>query len=79
MINTDWLKRGQLMPLIIDLGLKQEANKLGNLVPRVSHLNAWGVKMRDPGNEVANLASAHLTQNFTVWWRETLRQKITAF
>ena len=25
-----------------------------NLVPRVSHLNAWGVKMRDPGNEVAS-------------------------
>ena len=23
-----------------------------NLVPRVSHLNAPGVKMRDPGNEV---------------------------
>ena len=26
-----------------------------NLVPRVSHLNAPGVKMRDPGNEVEKL------------------------
>ena len=43
-----------------------------NLVPRVSHLNAWGVKMRDPGNEVEILRlwlywSAVKTQDY---WRE---------
>ena len=36
----------------------------GNLVPRVSHLNAWGVKMRDPGNEVAFLACC---RNFAIY------------
>ena len=38
---------------IIDYGYFSIAS---NLVPRVSHLNAWGerggLKMRDPGNEV---------------------------
>ena len=40
---------------------ERDLNPATNLVPRVSHLNAWGergslasgVKMRDPGNEVA--------------------------
>ena len=31
------------------------ANESANLAPRVSHLNAWGVNMRDPGNEVVRV------------------------
>ena len=48
------------------LGRKSTArlkvNQNTNLVPRVSHLSAWGAlggKMRDPGNEVAKTRGRH--------------------